>query len=435
VTPPTPTMPPTAAAPDTAAPDAATPDVQASHAPAPDVAVAVPDAAGAGERGGRPHPTATGTAVLTGSISLVVLGWALGDAVLSVVGAAGLAAVFLAVLSFARQPRLEVAREVQPVRVERGQAATGSVTVHNRSGRPAGPLRAVEPVGDRRVAVRLPVVRAHSRRTSEYRIPTSRRGELVVGPLRLIRRDPLGLLLAQRAVGEPTVVRVHPRIHPIGPRPGERSRHLEGPNKDTAQGSISFHTLREYVVGDDLRKVHWRSSARTGTLMVRLDMDTSRPSTVVALDTRADHYDGDRFEEAVDFAASVVAASLARGFPVRVVTSEGGRWSGGSSGSSGQAVMDGLAGVQAGGGGDIHRLGSAVLARREHHPRVVVAGRVALANQAAVAGMARSFATLVVASFTDGGGAAVSVPRAVTVTAGTAAEAADLWVRGGGSVP
>jgi uncharacterized protein (DUF58 family) len=107
--------------------------------------------------------------------------------------------------------------------------------------------------------------------------------------------------------------------------PSGRNHHLEGPTTDTAPaGTVTFHALREYVVGDDLRYIHWRSSARTGTLMVRQLVDASLPQTTIVIDTNENAYpDPDDFELAVDAAASVAAGAAAAGFPVRVLTGDG----------------------------------------------------------------------------------------------------------------
>ncbi|NUU22824.1 MAG: DUF58 domain-containing protein, partial [Streptomycetaceae bacterium] len=88
-------------------------------------------------------------------------------------------------------------------------------------------------------------------------------------------------------------------------------------------GTLTFHSLREYVLGDDMRRVHWRSSARTGRLMVRRMIDVSLPTTTVVLDTNLDAYRGDAFETAVDIAASVSEAAARNNFPVRVLTGAG----------------------------------------------------------------------------------------------------------------
>ncbi|MDX3111775.1 DUF58 domain-containing protein, partial [Nonomuraea angiospora] len=120
------------------------------------------------------------------------------------------------------------------------------------------------------------------------------------------------------------------------------AHHLEGPTSDNApSGTVTFHTLREYVVGDDLRHVHWRSSARTGTLMVRQLIDASLPTTTVVLDTR------DLTELAVDAAASVALAAARAGFPVRLVTGDGPV----PDAKDPEAVLDRLALVRTGTGG------------------------------------------------------------------------------------
>jgi uncharacterized protein (DUF58 family) len=105
-----------------------------------------------------------------------------------------------------------------------------------------------------------------------------------------------------------------------------RARHLEGSVSDTApSGTVTFRALREYVPGDDLRHIHWRSSARLGTLMTRELVDASRPRTTIVLDLRPDVYAGDEeaFELAVDATASIAVAAGRRSFPVRVTSTAG----------------------------------------------------------------------------------------------------------------
>jgi uncharacterized protein (DUF58 family) len=158
-----------------------------------------------------------------------------------------------------------------------------------------------------------------------YALPTERRGELPVGPLRLVRGDLFGLARRVREYGERQTLLVRPRTVALPLLPSGRNHHLEGPTTDTAPaGTVTFHALREYVVGDDLRHIHWRSSARTGTLMVRQLVDASLPQTTIVIDTGRDAYAGpDDFELAVDAAASVAAGAAVVNFPVRVLTDEG----------------------------------------------------------------------------------------------------------------
>ena len=106
--------------------------------------------------------------------------------------------------------------------------------------------------------------------------------------------------------------------------PSRLLRSLEGPEAETApQGSITFHTIRDYVRGDDLRHVHWRTTARTGTLMVRQLVDTSFPDVTVVLDDRPGPYPGDAFEPAVEIVASIVVACTRERFPVHLRTPGG----------------------------------------------------------------------------------------------------------------
>jgi uncharacterized protein (DUF58 family) len=92
--------------------------------------------------------------------------------------------------------------------------------------------------------------------------------------------------------------------------PAGLSRSLDGRIDKVPHGTITFDSLREYVVGDELRRVHWRSSAKVGQLMVREQLDTSEPTIVVLLDDRGRasgrRTDAESFESACEAAASIV---------------------------------------------------------------------------------------------------------------------------------
>ena len=95
------------------------------------------------------------------------------------------------------------------------------------------------------------------------------------------------------------------------------------PLRTAAEGGIALQNLREYVEGDDLRLVHWRSLAKTGTLMVRHNVDTHQPRSVIVLDTRENVYTEESFEDAVEVTASIVMASMLNHFPFRLETTCG----------------------------------------------------------------------------------------------------------------
>jgi uncharacterized protein (DUF58 family) len=250
-----------------------------------------------------------------------VCGWALGYIELDVFGAGGVIALAAGELWLLRRSSLEVTRVIEPMRVQRGGIALGLVSVTNRGRRPSPAISARDVVGADSISVALPRLAAGGRRTTTYRLPTAHRGVVRVGPLTILREDPFGTLRRAQTFGQTEMLWIHPAVHPLVALVAGRSRHVDGPASDSApQGSITFHALREYVPGDDLRRIHWRSTARLGAMMVVTHIDTAEPQTTVLLDTRRSSYDDASFEEAMDVAASVIAASTLRGFPVHLHT-------------------------------------------------------------------------------------------------------------------
>ncbi|NVI87234.1 DUF58 domain-containing protein [Actinomadura sp. BRA 177] len=267
-------------------------------------------------------PLGWGTAAV--SVPLYAAGWWLGYPEPAALAVAGLAAVGGALLWTLPKPKLEVSREIAPAKVERGEPAVGVLHLANK-GRAVRGLSAQDAAGPADVAVDVPRLRSGGKRTVTYKLPTARRGEIPVGPLRLVRADPLRLARRVREYGEPRVLLVRPRTVRLPVLPSGRAHHLDGPTSDRSPaGTATFHALREYVIGDELRHIHWKSSARTGTLMVRRLVDASLPTTTVVLEARAAAWpELDDFELAVDAAASVVAGAASAGFPVRVLTGGG----------------------------------------------------------------------------------------------------------------
>jgi uncharacterized protein (DUF58 family) len=241
----------------------------------------------------------------------------------------------LAAVSLIRSVR--VRRTVVPLQVPRYARCDGSLTiVHSGQILPVS-LDGAEPVGEGSV----PIVGAwlRPRRPVEigYTVPSHTRGLFHVGPTRLRLLGPAGLVQRREAAGGPVVsVRVLPRVLPVQAVPtGARRGHVTGDER-AARGGTDLVGLHEYVPGDDLRRLHWASSARTGTLMVREDADPSRAELAVMLDDRADSYGAPAipaipaipataaaFEDAVDVAAALVAAASAAGHPIRLRTVSG----------------------------------------------------------------------------------------------------------------
>ncbi|MER6582266.1 DUF58 domain-containing protein [Nonomuraea sp. NPDC001023] len=323
--------------------------------------------------------TPLGWVTLAGSAALYAAGFALGYPEPVVLATGGVLALAAALAWTAPAPDLEVRREVTPLKVPRGEAAVAVLNVVNRGRRSLSGLRVQDRVGASEHLIGLPRLPGNAARTVSYPLPTGVRGEIPVGPLLLVRADPFGLTRRVRRYGDAVTLLVRPRTVTLSVPPSGRAHHLEGPTSDNApSGTVTFHTLREYVVGDDLRHVHWRSSARTGTLMVRQLIDASLPTTTVVLDTR------ELTELAVDAAASVAVAAARAGFPVRVLTGERAA-AGARAEADPDAILDRLALARPGPAG----VGEIMRVARGGGSLVLVTGDAAEAGRAA--GVRRRF--------------------------------------------
>lgn len=378
--------------------------------------------------------TSTGRAVLTGSAGAYAAGWLLGYHELWVVATTGVILVVAAVAWTAVGRRVEVERAVAPSRVVRGDIAEARVTLTNPSRWPMWSLRAEDQVGAHTVESRLPTVAARGSTRGGYRLPTTRRGVTTVGPLRIVRDDPLGLVRRARQMGGTETLWVYPRIHPLSPLPAGRQRDLEGPTHDGASGSITFHTLREYVVGDDLRLVHWRSTARTGTLMVRQQADPSRPQADLVLDTsRLAYPDEESFESAVEAVASLAAASTRRRFPVRLhagttLLTAAARVGSGPDGAS--RLLDHLTTVETTTEAPLGPIASRLARGAGGHSLVVVTGTATQAEMAAIDALRHRYAAMAVVRFDVRRAPGVTwADGLTTVNAPSMERFAALWAR------
>lgn len=387
-----------------------------------------------GRRGIRLPLTGRGRALVTAAVVLAPLGWALGYLELVVFAVAALVAPLIGLASLARRPHLEVFREIHPDRVSAGELAIGRVRVRNVGGRASRAVVAVEHFGDRLVDVEIPRLDPGQRRSVTYRLPTERRGVIGVGPLSLGRSDPLGLVAGRQEHGEVVRLWVHPRVHRLVPLPASMTRSLEGLTSDTApSGTVTFHALREYVLGDDLRHVHWRSSAHTGELMVKHYVDTSLPDTTVVLDTSMVGHDDESFEAAIEVAASIAVASTTRHFPLEIRTTGGLEISSRGGGNSAREALDQFSLVQPGAGSLDHLL-STMGRSRGGTALVVVTAAPGDGALASLAMLARRFGLVMLVDLrpaADGPETAPApAPSGVTVVSATsAADVAAIWNR------
>ena len=216
-----------------------------------------------------------------------------------------------------------VRRTAKPPRVARLDDCVASIEVSNASSWLPVHARGVDLVDGEPTEFALPRLAPGEKIRADVPIPTHRRGVIEFGPLVLFRSSLADLLRARRSHGTYTSVLVEPRVlDAVGLPAGARRGHV-GADERIEHGGTDLVGMREYTPGDDLRRVHWSTSARRGTLMVRQDADPSAPHLTVLLDDRATSYRGEGFEEAVDVAASLLSTAALSASPGRVRTVSG----------------------------------------------------------------------------------------------------------------
>lgn len=232
-----------------------------------------------------------------------LLGW--GEA--TAFGAVAAGALVVALALSCGRPRYRVTLSLADRRVTVGQRAVGQLEIVNAARRRSLPSRLELPAGRSVAELAVPSLAPGGRHDELFVVPTERRAVVTVGPVRSWRGDPLGL--ARRTVRwtAPVELYVHPRLVALAGASAGLLRDLEGQTaRELSDTDLSFHALREYVAGDDRRSIHWRTSARRGTLMVKQFEDTRRTLTALGLaDGRADYAGDDDLELAVGVVASL----------------------------------------------------------------------------------------------------------------------------------
>jgi uncharacterized protein (DUF58 family) len=258
--------------------------------------------------------TPRGWAVLVGAVLVFIAARALGAVELSVLAAAAVIAVGGAwVVARRRRPRVAVRRRVEPLRIHLGQPARVDLEIINRSHGRSAPLAVADAFegGARSARFVVPPLAPKETARAAYRLPSNQRGVFELGPVTLESSDPMGLVRHVTEAPVRSTFTVFPRVLDVLPMPLAAGRERTGSITVRSRASVGedFRTLREYVVGDDLRRVHWRSSAHSDDLMVREEEAPWDSRDAVLVDTRAGVYpDPAAFEAAVELAASLLVA-------------------------------------------------------------------------------------------------------------------------------
>lgn len=216
----------------------------------------------------------------------------------------------------------DVSLDLSRSRVVVGEHAEGGLILRNPTARAIASARVVLPVGQGRGVFAVRRLATDESVTELFQIPTHTRGVLPVGPVSVLRGDLLGLFERVEQRADPTDLYVHPRTVGFSSDTLGFVRDLEGlPTSDLARDDIAFHALTEYQPGDDLRHVHWRSTARTGVTMMRTYEQTRRSHFVIAISRARHEYRSDEeFELAVSIAASIGRRGMRDAFDVDLRT-------------------------------------------------------------------------------------------------------------------
>lgn len=277
--------------------------------------------------------TTRGRSFLAAGIAAAICAYVLGQGDLLRVGLL-LAVLPLICVGVLHRTRYRVAgsRRLSPQRVAVGSEARVHLRMENVSKLPTGLLMLQDHVpymlGPRPRFV-LDRVEAGGRREVSYRVRSDLRGRFPLGPLQLRLNDPFGMCELTRSFSAHDMLTVVPRTEPLPPvrLAGEAAGYGDGRQRSLALSGDDDVIPRTYRHGDDLRRVHWRSTARYGELMVRREEQPQRARCTVLLDTRALAYQGagpdSAFEWAVSGAASALVHMLERGYAVRLLTDTG----------------------------------------------------------------------------------------------------------------
>lgn len=201
---------------------------------------------------------------------------------------------------------------LRPSRLVQG-AAPAAATLTVQAG--AAPMlfpKVTVPVGARTVSLRLPFLAPFASHTESVLLPEMPRGAHAVGPVTYEKTDPVGLVTRRFETGASLELLVAPRVTDLSVFAGGLTNDLDGAtSQQLSMSDLAFHALREYVPGDDLRHVHWRSSAKAGQLLVRQYHETRRGHVTVLVDGARSSYPHRRdFELAVSVATSIALRAV-----------------------------------------------------------------------------------------------------------------------------
>jgi len=272
-----------------------------------------------------------GWLVLTVGLACLLAALLAGWRELAVVGSACVLLLLLAVPFLYGRTRVAVTLVLEPARIMAGGSVAAGVNVTNLAAGRIIPTILELPVGQSVHRYGIPALAGGATHQEPFTVRTERRGVIPVGPATTRRGDPLGLFSRDSLWTGVKEILVRPPMVPLDALGAGLLRDLEGVATDSvSQSDLAFHTLREYVAGDDLRHVHWRSSAKAmasageSQLLVRQYLDTRRSHATIVVDDAPASWGGvvagdEPFETAMSVAASIIVRAVTDDFEASFV--------------------------------------------------------------------------------------------------------------------
>jgi len=231
-----------------------------------------------------------------------------------------------ALLSLGRV-NLKVELNLDPQRLTVGDTSIARLGVTNQGKSRLLALAMAMPVGQAVARYTLSALAPGHGEEQMTLIPASQRGVITVGPVTSLRGDPFSIFQRRVAWTDPVDMFIHPRTVPLDSLGSGLLRDLEGQaTNDVSASDLAFHALRPYAPGDDLRHIHWRSSAKhtaasgMDSFLVRQFLDTRRSHIAVLVDVNSDDYaTPGEFELAISMGASVAVRALMDELDVTIV--------------------------------------------------------------------------------------------------------------------
>ncbi|WFN90191.1 DUF58 domain-containing protein [Arcanobacterium wilhelmae] len=256
--------------------------------------------------------TPLGWGVALASVFGWVAGWALGWVELIGMGVFTLVLLVLAWVASLGRSSLAAEIELATVRVVAGASGVGELKVRNTGSRKSRAVWLELPVGQGSSMFAIPRLAPGESHDAVFTIPTTRRGMVQIGPVSSVRSDPIGLVYTREPLSGSEEFFVHPKRAAVALRALGFLKDVEGrASRELSSSDVSFRALRGYVPGDPRRAIHWKTSARKGTLMVREFDDTRRSHMLVVLDSAPQNWaSDDEFELGVSLAASIAATEI-----------------------------------------------------------------------------------------------------------------------------